>query len=78
MRRFFAHSLMSTKVIFDLNFFLFGPKIHRDCLSFMYIGVFSIYGKILLRILLTLFYSVRLFSVHAKILMAYLETTSFK
>jgi hypothetical protein len=45
---FFVYSIMYSMVIKDLKFFPFWPKIRRDRLSFMSIGVFSIYGKIFL------------------------------
>jgi hypothetical protein len=44
----FGHSIMFGEVILNQKLFWFWEEIGRDMLSFMSIGVFSIYGKILL------------------------------
>jgi hypothetical protein len=46
--------------------------------NFMSIGVFTIYSKMLLAFSPNMFEGLSAFSVHAKILLAYLETTSIK
>ncbi len=82
----FAHSIMFDEGILDQKFFWFWPEIRRDKLNFMSIGVFSIYGKILLahssytakyswRILQIRLYSLSVLSMHAKILLATLYST---
>ncbi len=75
---FFAHLIMSGKVIYDLSFVGFWSKICRNWLSFTSIDIFSIYGKNYWRILFIRLYSLSVFSVRAKIMLAYLETTSLK
>ncbi len=45
---FFAHSIMSRKVVMDLKICWLWSKIRRDRFSFMSIGVFSIYDKMIL------------------------------
>jgi len=59
---------MSSKVISDQNFFGIWSKIRRDKVTFMSIGVFSIYGKILLT------YSPNMFILFKRVLHALLNT----
>jgi hypothetical protein len=70
---------MSRKVIKDMNFFWFGERCQKFAeWTQFYVDrrILSIlYGKILLAYSP---YSLCIFSVHAKLVLAYLETTSFK
>jgi hypothetical protein len=59
------------------DFFLFWPKIRRDKLNFISIGVFYIYGKYSWRSLQIRLSSLGVFSMHAEILLAYSETTLY-
>jgi hypothetical protein len=73
----FDHWIMVSEVILYQKFFWFGAKIRRDRLNYMSIGVFSIYGNVPYswRIFQIRLSSLRVFPMHAKILLAYSETT---